>query len=74
MVKTKTKTKKRSSRRIKKTRRVLPRRRKTRKTTGGYDPASNDNSFYPTKMNGYPIMTNYALPDPKYIDHVTIDR
>jgi hypothetical protein len=68
----KTKTKKRGTRRMKKTRRVMPRRKKT--TRGGYDPASNDNSFYPTKMNGYPTMSNYALPDPKYIDHVTVDR
>jgi hypothetical protein len=72
----KTKTKKRSTRRIKRTRRVMPRRKKTikRRMAGGYDPASDDNSFYPTKMNGYPTMTNYALPDPKYIDHVTVDR
>jgi hypothetical protein len=68
----KTKTKRRGTRRMKKTRRVMPRRKKT--TRGGYDPASNDNSFYPTRMNGYPTMSNYALPDPKYIDHVTVDR
>ncbi len=68
----KTKTKRRGTRRIKKTRRVMPRRKKT--TKGGYDPATNDNSFYPTRMNGYPTMSNYALPDPKYIDHVTVDR
>jgi hypothetical protein len=68
----KTKTKRRGTRRIKKTRRVMPRRKKTMK--GGYDPATNDNSFYPTRMNGYPTMSNYALPDPKYIDHVTVDR
>jgi hypothetical protein len=68
----KTKTKRRGTRRMKKTRRAMPRRKKT--TRGGYDPASNDNSFYPTRMNGYPTMSNYALPDPKYIDHVTVDR
>ena len=68
----KRKTKKRGTRRNKKTRRVMPRRKKSLK--GGYDPATNDNSFYPTRMNGYPTMSNYALPDPKYIDHVTTDR
>lgn len=72
MPKSKTKTKRRGTRRNKRTRRVMPRRKKM--TKGGYDPATNDNSFYPTRMNGYPTMSNFALPDPKYIDHVTIDR
>ncbi len=50
------------------------RRRRTRKVRrGGYNPAF-DNTSYPTKMGGYPTMTNWGLPDPKYIDHVTVDR
>jgi hypothetical protein len=70
------KTKSAKIRRNKRTRRVMPRRKKTmkRRMRGGYDPATNDNSFYPTRMNGYPTLSNYALPDPKYIDHVTVDR
>ena len=72
----KTKTKRRGTRRIKRTRRVMPRRKKTMKSKmrGGYDPATDDNSHYPTRMNGYPTLSNFALPDLLYIDHVTIDR
>ena len=46
----------RTTRRVKRTRRVLPKR-------GGYDPMK-DNGTYPTKMNGYPVGQSGALPDP----------
>lgn len=60
---------------VKHTRKRITRRRKTRRVRklrrGGYNPATNDNSFYPTRMNGYPVMTNYALPDPHYTNFLT---
>lgn len=52
----KKKTMRRKTRRVKRTRRVLPKR-------GGYDPMK-DNTSYPTKMNGYPVGQSGALPDP----------
>lgn len=52
----KRKTMRRKTRRVKRTRRVLPKR-------GGYDPMK-DNTSYPTKMNGYPVGQSGALPDP----------
>lgn len=54
----KRKTMRRRTRRVKRTRRVMPRRFK-----GGYDPMK-DNTTYPTKMNGYPVGQSGALPDP----------
>lgn len=53
------KTSRRKTRRVKRTRRVVPRRR----LKGGYDPMK-DNTSYPTKMNGYPVGQSGALPDP----------
>lgn len=53
--------KRRLTRKIKRTRRVMPRRRKTYR--GGYDP-SKDNGTYPTRMSGYPVGQSGALPDP----------
>jgi hypothetical protein len=53
------KTMRRKTRRVKRTRRVMPRR----KYSGGYDPMK-DNTSYPTKMNGYPVGQSGALPDP----------
>lgn len=53
------KTLRRKTRRVKRTRKVIPRRR----FKGGYDPMK-DNTSYPTKMNGYPIGQSGALPDP----------
>lgn len=44
--------------RVKRTRKVRRVRR------GGYDPV-RDNASYPTKMNGYPTLSNFALPDPR---------
>jgi hypothetical protein len=55
-------TKRRFTRKTKKTRRVIPRRKRTYK--GGYDPSSKDNSYYPTRMNGFPVNSSGALPDP----------
>ena len=50
------------TRKLRRTRRVVPRRKRTYK--GGYDP-SKDNSTYPTRMSGgYPVGQSGILPDP----------
>lgn len=59
------KTKKRSTRRLKRTRRRFPRRKR-----GGYNPAT-DNGVYPTKpITSYPMGQSGALPDPKSTPNV----
>jgi len=57
--------------------------RKSRKTRQrkyhkkSYKGGGNDflqNTEYPSQSKGMPALSNWKLPDPKYIDHVTVDR
>lgn len=44
------------------------RRRTIRRLRGGYDPVQ-DNGLYPTEMKGYPVTSNWSLPDPKFSEY-----
>jgi hypothetical protein len=63
------KPKTRGSRKTRRSHKKRTIRRKLRKThRGGYDPVQ-DNGSYPTVMKGYPVLSNWQLPDPAFLEN-----
>lgn len=62
-----------TKKRVRKTRKTRQRKYHKKSYKGG---ANNflQNVEYPSQTKGMPALSNWDLPDPKYIDHVTIDR